>query len=61
MQGDRVVGVVKNTGRCHRVDIGSAVSAVLPELSFEGATKKNKPNLQVLIFEILPPCTAWNL
>lgn len=42
-----MLGVVKATGRSHRVDIGSAVAAVLPELSFEGATKRNKPNLQV--------------
>ena len=48
MKGDRVLGVVtKTTGRSYRVDIGSAVSAVLPELAFEGATKRNKPNLQV--------------
>ena len=39
--------MVKGTGRCHRVDIGSAVPAVLPELAFEGATRKNKPSLQV--------------
>ena len=42
-----MLGVVKATGRSHRVDIGSAVVASLPELSFEGATKRNKPNLQV--------------
>jgi len=47
MRGDRVVGVVKGTGRVHRLDIGSAVPAILPELSFEGATKRNKPSLQV--------------
>ena len=48
MKGDRVLGVVtKTTGRSSRVDSGSAVSAVLPELAFEGATKRNKPNLQV--------------
>jgi hypothetical protein len=27
------------------VDIGAAQSAILPILAFEGATKKNKPNL----------------
>ncbi len=39
--------VTKATGKLYRVDIGSAVSAVLPELAFEGATKRNKPNIQV--------------
>ena len=48
MKGDRVLGVVtKTTGRSYRVDIGSATQASLPELAFEGATKRNKPNLQV--------------
>ncbi len=43
-----MLGVVtKATGKSYRVDIGSAVSAVLPELAFEGATKRNKPNVQV--------------
>lgn len=53
IRGDRVVGVVKTTGRHHRVDIGSAVAAVLPELAFEGATKRNKPNLQVCPFTFI--------
>lgn len=30
----------------YRVDIGTAHTAVLPTLAFEGATKRNKPNLQ---------------
>ena len=48
MKGDRVMGVItKTSGKSYRVDIGSAVSASLPELAFEGATKRNKPNLQV--------------
>lgn len=42
-----MLGVVKATGRSYRVDIGSALVASLPELAFEGATKRNKPNLQV--------------
>ncbi len=47
VKGDPVIGVVKATGRSHRIDIRSAVPAALPELSFEGATKRNKPALQV--------------
>ncbi|CAM6110219.1 unnamed protein product [Calypogeia fissa] len=29
------------------VDIGASVLALLPRLSFEGATRRNAPNLQV--------------
>ena len=42
-----MVGVVTRTGRFHRVDIGSSQYASLPELAFEGATKRNKPAIQV--------------
>lgn len=44
---ERVLGVVLKTGRQHRVDIGASAPASLPELAFEGATKRNRPNLQV--------------
>ena len=50
-KNERVLGIVTRTGRHHRVDIGSAVSAVLPELAFEGATKRTKPALQVCSIE----------
>ena len=46
-KGEQVIGVIVKTGRVHRVDIGAHQLAALPELAFEGATKKNKPNLQV--------------
>ena len=39
--------MVAKTGRQYRVDIGISMTAVLPELAFQGATKRNKPNLQV--------------
>lgn len=42
-----MIGVVVKTGRVHRVDIGAHQLAALPELAFEGATKRNKPNVQV--------------
>ena len=47
VKGERVLGVVTKTGRVHRVDIGTAHLASLPELAFQGATKRNKPTLQV--------------
>ncbi|KAJ1995377.1 exosome non-catalytic core subunit rrp40 [Coemansia spiralis] len=47
-EGEPVVGVVvARHGEGYRVDIGSAQGALLPLLAFEGATKRNKPNLAV--------------
>ncbi|KAJ2000245.1 exosome non-catalytic core subunit rrp40 [Coemansia thaxteri] len=47
-EGEPVVGVVAaRHGEGYRVDIGSAHDALLPLLAFEGATKRNKPNLAV--------------
>jgi len=44
-----VIGVVtQKVGEGYRVDIGSAHPASLDGLAFEGATKRNKPNLKVL-------------
>jgi exosome complex component RRP40 len=51
---DRVVGIVQDRvgsdgttgGDWYRVDIGAAHLALLNNLSFEGATKRNKPHLQ---------------
>lgn len=34
-------------GEYYRVDIGSAHPAILPYLAFEGATRRNRPNLEV--------------
>jgi exosome complex component RRP40 len=49
---DRVVGVVEDRvasdgagGDVYRVNIGGPHSALLSNLSFEGATKRNKPNM----------------
>lgn len=39
--------MVVRTGRVHRIDIRSSQYASLPELAFEGATKRNKPVVQV--------------
>ncbi|KAH8104696.1 exosome complex exonuclease RRP40 [Cristinia sonorae] len=45
---ESVVGVVTaRSGEGWRVDIGSAHPAYLDGLAFEGATKRNKPNLKV--------------
>lgn len=48
MKEEKVIGIITNRGSdSYKVDIGGAMPASLPSLSFEGATKKNKPNLQV--------------
>ncbi|KAJ2538408.1 exosome non-catalytic core subunit rrp40 [Coemansia sp. RSA 1933] len=47
-EGEPVVGiVVARHGEGYRVDIGSAHDALLPLLAFEGATRRNKPNLEI--------------
>lgn len=45
---DLVIGVViEKHSENYRVDIGTHQTAVLPALAFEGATKRNKPNIEV--------------
>ena len=45
---ESVIGVVTaRSGENWRVDIGSAHAASLDGLAFEGATKRNRPNLKV--------------
>lgn len=47
-RGDPIVGVIANkAGDYFKVDIGSSELASLHYLAFEGATKKNRPNLLV--------------
>ncbi|KAI9264916.1 exosome complex component RRP40-like protein [Phascolomyces articulosus] len=46
--GESVVGRISvRLTEYYRVNIGTAHSAILPALAFEGATKRNKPNLAV--------------
>ena len=42
-----MVGVITARSMQFRVDIGAHVTANLSEVAFEGATKRNRPNLQV--------------
>eukprot|EP00455_Lapot_gusevi_P054054 TRINITY_DN8570_c0_g1_i3.p1 TRINITY_DN8570_c0_g1~~TRINITY_DN8570_c0_g1_i3.p1 ORF type:complete len:288 (-),score=21.07 TRINITY_DN8570_c0_g1_i3:16-774(-) len=45
---DNVVGVIREKlGEYYKIDIGASHNAILPLLAFEGATKRNRPNLQV--------------
>ncbi|KAL0882851.1 hypothetical protein ABMA27_016382 [Loxostege sticticalis] len=47
-RGENVIGVViQKAGDSFRVDVGGSCSATLSYLSFEGATKKNRPEVQV--------------
>lgn len=47
-KGETVIGVViQKAGDIFRVDIGASEPAALSYLAFEGATKKNRPNVSV--------------
>ncbi|XP_026761836.2 exosome complex component RRP40 [Galleria mellonella] len=47
-RGENVIGfVVQKSGDIFRVDVGSSCPATLSYLSFENATKKNRPEVQV--------------
>ncbi|KAI5637308.1 KH domain-containing protein [Phthorimaea operculella] len=47
-RGENVIGVVvQKAGDIFRVDVGGSCTATLSYLSFEGATKKNRPEIQV--------------
>jgi exosome complex component RRP40 len=51
-----VVGqVIARSGENWRVDIGSAQMATLDGLAFEGATKRNRPNLKAGLFSFHRP------
>ena len=50
VKDDSVIGIITNRGsESYKVDIGSSMPAALGNLSFEGATRRNRPNLQVSI------------
>jgi exosome complex component RRP40 len=45
---DLIIGVViEKHAENYRIDIGTHQTAMLPTLAFEGATKRNKPNIEV--------------
>ncbi|KAM8848413.1 exosome complex component RRP40 [Synchiropus picturatus] len=47
-RGDTVIGVVTaKSGDVFKVDVGGSDAASLSYLAFEGATKRNRPNVQV--------------
>lgn len=46
---ESVIGIItEKFGENVAVDIGGPFTATLPVLAFEGATRRNRPNLQVL-------------
>jgi len=56
VEGDKVIGVVMTKGGdFYKLDIGAADMAMLSYLAFEGATKKNRPNVKTgdLIYGII--------
>lgn len=48
VKGETVIGVVTaKSGDIFKVDVGGSELASLSYLAFEGATKRNRPNVQV--------------
>ncbi|XP_019473471.1 exosome complex component RRP40 [Meleagris gallopavo] len=48
VKGDHVIGIVTGkVGDVFRLDVGGSEQASLSYLAFEGATKRNRPNVQV--------------
>jgi RNA-binding protein Rrp4 and related proteins (contain S1 domain and KH domain) len=48
VKGETVIGIVVNkSGDIFKVDIGSSEQASLSYLAFEGATKKNRPDIKI--------------
>nr|XP_033772861.1 exosome complex component RRP40 isoform X1 [Geotrypetes seraphini] len=48
VKGDHVIGIVTaKSGDVFKVDVGGSEQASLSYLAFEGATKRNRPNVQV--------------
>lgn len=48
VRGDHVIGIVTGkAGDLFKVDVGGSELASLSYLAFEGATKRNRPNVQV--------------
>ncbi|XP_066591861.1 exosome complex component RRP40 [Prorops nasuta] len=48
VRGENVIGIVtQKGGDIFKVDIGTSEQASLPFLAFEGATKKNRPDIEV--------------
>lgn len=48
VKGDHVIGIVTaKAGDVFRLDVGGSEPASLSYLAFEGATKRNRPNVQV--------------
>ncbi|XP_072452856.1 exosome complex component RRP40 [Notamacropus eugenii] len=48
VKGDHVIGIVTaKSGDLFKVDVGGSEPASLSYLAFEGATKRNRPNVQV--------------
>lgn len=50
VKGDHVIGIVTaKAGDVFKLDVGGSEQASLSYLAFEGATKRNRPNVQVIL------------
>lgn len=55
VKGDHVIGIVTGkVGDVFRLDVGGSEQASLSYLAFEGATKRNRPNVQVTLPGVRP-------
>ena len=54
-RGDNVLGIITSkAGDIFKVDIGTSEQASLSYLAFEGATKRNRPDVKVITLCIFP-------
>lgn len=52
-KGEQVIGIITNkAGDVFKVDIGASDQASLSYLAFEGATKRNRPDVKVKLIII---------
>ena len=52
--GDPVIGIITmRLSEAYRVDIAEALPATLDHLAFQGATKRNKPDLKVCFYAFI--------
>lgn len=67
VKGDPIIGIVTaKAGDIFKVDVGGSEQASLSYLAFEGATKRNRPNVQVsflllIVMKILIVCLFGDL
>lgn len=60
--GDAIIGqITAKNAEFYTLSLGSAHSATLPVLAFEGATKRHRPNLKIgaLVYALVTSAESW--